>query len=469
MAAPHEYRYRLTDRYIVHEGCRPLFEGVERLVPEDAEYVVFDLDRTVHLDVTIGERIGWEIMVDPALRDSDADAEQPFFRWRRPLRSFVRLARGAHYWGLPGLVYAATVRLGGRWEPWHRLLMRTMGPGYVERVQGLLRSVLMASQAGYTAEQLERFAERAWRRWSSRLVVDASVIEAIRARCPRLRAVLLSSASTTPTVEHAAGKLGVDGFVASAVDLYPSEGKAVFSAPVGIPRWFRRGQPCFFSRPGAVLHNSAINKVSLLRMRYPQVFAPGTVSVGITDNNYGEDRSWTDHFSHVVALNSRHPFSPFVAAASPCRSIASADAAPVAAADASAGGVSAWLGTLRARVVDGSGLTSMFGDEELGRLDGLIAQLRATRERAAGGVDESIRRRLVAIGAAVGETVDRYNAASKRQKARIAREMNRQLRRARRLRAQLEQASKASWATIHRIEQLHDAAARTIAARQARA
>src|SRR5262249_21694470 len=161
--------------------------------------------------------------------------------------------------------------------------------------------------AGYSVEQLSAFCDRAWRRWQKRLVVDAGAIAAIRENCPRLKAVLLSSASTTPTVEHAARKLGVDGFVSSALDVYADGESMVYSAPIGLPRGLRVRRPRFFSRPGAVIHNSAANKVRLLRMDYPEVFASGAVSVGVTDNNYGEDRTWPDHFTHVVALNSRHP------------------------------------------------------------------------------------------------------------------------------------------------------------------
>ncbi len=466
MASARFNRFRLVDRYVVHDGCLPLVETIDRIVPEDAHYVVFDLDRTVHLEVTIGERIGWEIMVDPDLRDSDAEAERPFFEWGRPLRSLERLTRGSRYWGLPGLLYAGTVRLGDRWEPWHRLLMRRLGPGYVERVQGLLRGVLMDSQAGYAPQQLEAFAERAWRRWQSRLVVDREVLAAVRRHCPRLRAILLSSASTRPTVEHAAAKLGADGYVSSAVDLYPSADGEVFSAPVGLPAWVRRRRPRYFSRPGAVLHNASLNKVSLLRMRYPEVFAPGVVSVGVSDNNYGEDKGWPEHFSHVVALNSRHPFSPFVTTASPCRSIASLDAAP-------AGGVevakeASWLGTLEACVADSSVLSRMFGAEDLARLEGLAEQLRSVREEIATLADGSLRQRVAELGVRVAEAVDRYNAASARQKRAIARELDRLARRARRLRAELWRRNRPSWPIIERMEAMHDLAAQTLAARTVR-
>ena len=58
-------RYRLVERYLVHEGRAPLAERIDAVIPADAHYVVFDLDRTIHLGVTIGERLGWEITANP--------------------------------------------------------------------------------------------------------------------------------------------------------------------------------------------------------------------------------------------------------------------------------------------------------------------------------------------------------------------------------------------------------------------
>ncbi|RMD82304.1 MAG: hypothetical protein D6815_09560 [Candidatus Dadabacteria bacterium] len=459
-------RYRLVDRYAVYDVLRPLGETIDLVIPADAEYVVFDLDRTVHLGVTIGERIGWEIVLDPELKLSEDQALEPFFSWRRPLASLARLERGVRYWGLAGLLYAATVRLGDRFDLWHRFLLRQLGPGYVERVQELLRAVLMVSQADYTPEQLARFAARAWQRWRSRLVVDASVIERVRRRCPRLKAILLSSASTRPTVEQAAAELGVDGFVSSAVDVCRQGDRELFSGPVGVPRWLRPKRPAFFSRPGAVFHNAAVNKVSLLRMKYPEVFAPGTVSVGISDNNYGEDRTWSDYFTEVVALNSRHPFSPFVAAGSPCRSISSIDALPVGGGREQVRSLAAWLGTLEARVADRPALAKLLGADAIERLERLSEQLRAARERAGRRIDEEKRQWVAAVGARLAAAVERYNAAPAPEKTAIARELDRLARRARKVRSRLWRAARESWPIEEQIERLHDRAARALVVRQ---
>lgn len=463
---PRSPRYRYVERYVVHDSCVSLAERVGAILPRDTEFVILDLDRTVHLGVTIGERLGWEITVDPdGAGGLDAsESPRPLFSARRPLGTAQSLWRGVRYWGAPGLLYAGTVRLGDRWSAWHRFLMLVLGPGYVDRVQSLLRSVLMSSASGYTRAQLDAFCERAWRRWERRLVVDANVISAIREHCPRLRAILLSSASTEPTVAHAARKLGVDGYVSSGVDVYADGESEIYSAPIGLPRVLGRRRPRFFSRPGAVVHNAALNKVKLLHVHYPEVFAPGVVSVGITDNNYGEDRTWPDHFTHVVALNARHPFSPFVAAASPCASIQMVDALP-AALNATEKSL-AWHGKLRAGAYDRGTLSAHLGPGPLERIESAVTRLRTARERAAEAVDASCRAGLVAIGGALADAAQRYNEASARQRRAIAREMASLARRARRMRARLARASRDCARIQHELEHLHNEAARFLVSRE---
>src|SRR6185503_1515716 len=123
-------RYRLVERYVVHDGCAPLAERVANVVPADAEYVVLDLDRTIHLAITIGERLGWEIIANPIAVAGETDELRPIFSVRAPLSSLGSLMRATRYWGLAGLLYAMTVRLGDYWLAWHRSLMVTLGPAY---------------------------------------------------------------------------------------------------------------------------------------------------------------------------------------------------------------------------------------------------------------------------------------------------------------------------------------------------
>ena len=469
MNAPASPHYRLVDKYLVQQGCEPLAQRVATLIPENTDYVVFDLDRTVHLGITIGEKLGWEILVDPFLPPDEPFEEaasrlKPVVSARKPLHTLATLGRGLNHWGLPGLIYASTVRLGDRWPGWGRFLSVTVDPAYVDRVQALMRSVLMATTADYSREEVRVYAERAWRRWQSQLVVDAEVTRAIRARCPNLKGIFLSSASTAPTVEHAAEKLGADGFVSSAVDVYEVEDRSIYSAPAGIPGWFRRRRPRFFSRPGALVHNSAESKVSLLRMQYPEVFAADTVSVGISDNNYGEDRSWPNHFDHAIALNSQHPFSPMVAPDSPCQSVQLVDARPIAAPeDAPA---NPWLGTLGPSETDAGTLFGRFAEAELSKLDALTDQLRAAREKAATAVDASVRQGVANVGARLTDAVERYNESSAGQKSKIAREMNKLSAELRQKRSAISKAGRDCARIQHEIEVLHRSVAQALAARQ---
>ena len=252
-----ERGFRLVDRYTVHEGCAPLVDRVATIVPDDAQYVVLDLDRTVHLGLTIGECLGWEILSDPTASTPVIEGDG-YLNAGHPFRTLRRLGTGVRNWGLPGLVYAATVRLGDRWEIWHRALVARFGADYVERVQSSLRIALMTSASGFTHAELQNFAERAWQRWQHRLVITREVIAAIRRTCPRLRAVVLSSASTEPTVAQAALALEVDGFVSSGVDVVALTGSSgerareVYTGPSGRPRWVRMRRPELLSRPGAV-------------------------------------------------------------------------------------------------------------------------------------------------------------------------------------------------------------------------
>jgi hypothetical protein len=455
-------KLRAVESYVVHGGCAPLVERFAELVPEDAQYVILDLDRTVHFGVTLGEQLGWEALTAASNAREDAPLE-PFFAWRDPVRSTRNLALGLRRWGLAGAIYATTVKLGDRYEGWQRILASRLGATYVDRVQTMLRHVLMANVAGLTREQVDRCVDRAWRRWQQRQVVTREAIDELRRRRPRLQAVVLSSASTVPTVAHAAGQLGVDGFVASEVDLYAVESTEVYSAPAGVPIWFRKGRPEFFSRPGAVVHNAAGNKVALLRERYPEIFASSATAVGITDNNYGEDRTWSEHFAHVVSLNSRHPFSPFVGAASPCRTIQAGDSVPAA-----VGGGAArfeWLGTLAPRRLDAKRLLDEHGGHDLAMLESLLADLRSARARVSEAIDGSARMRVANLVARMNEAVDHYNAAAADQKAKLAAELNRMAREARRLESRMRTAGRSAARVQHDIEALHHRIARSVAPR----
>ena len=85
--------YRIVDAYVVRDGSLPLRERIAELFPVDTEYVVLDLDRTVHLGVTIGERLGWEIIADPLCNPAYDDALVPMFHLGSPVRSAATVLR----------------------------------------------------------------------------------------------------------------------------------------------------------------------------------------------------------------------------------------------------------------------------------------------------------------------------------------------------------------------------------------
>lgn len=472
VAAERARHFRLVDRYKVHGGRAPLGDRIREFIPPDTEYLVLDLDRTVHAGLTIGECLGWEVLSRPQGPGPEDGDTTPYLAWSRPGKASARLARGVVVWGLPGLVYALTVRLGDKWDGWHRILVRRNGADYVERMQTLMRSTLMSMTAGYTHGELQAYAARAWHRWNSRLVVTRESIDEIRRSCPGLRGIVLSSASTEPTVAHAAGELGVDGFISSAVDVIESGAgrhgdefvQDVYTGPAGLPRWITRRRPGQLSRPGAVVHNAAENKVRLLRMRYPELFGDGVVSVAVSDNNYGEDRSWSDHFTHVIGLNTKHPYSPIVRADSPCLSIQAIDAIPDRAeADASA----PTKGKLTAGEFGLADLEQRIGVDILPRLERFAERLAEMRGGSAPERDDSLRRRLAALAAGTADAVARYNEAQGAAKASIAKELARLDRHARRVRSELAKAGRHCALVECEIELLRLATGRLIAARVA--
>lgn len=447
-------RFRLVDRYTVYGGVRPLADRVAGLIPPEADYVVLDLDRTVHLGVTLGEVLGWEMLSDPdCKRPDDGRAPEPFFAARRPVGSTINFVRGLRDWGLAGLIYAGTVRLGDRWAAWDHLLARHLGSDYVDDVQAVLRSVLMARASSYTTEQLDAFADRAWRRTLDRLVIDRDVVSGIRRHCPGLKAVILSSASTAPTVAHAAAMLGVDGFVSSGVDVYEREGLRLYASPAVLSRWFMLRRPEQLSRPGAVFHNSSIGKVRLLHMHYPEVFADGVVSVGVSDNNFGEDRMWPDYFTHAVALNSKHPFSPFVGVRSPCRSISVVDAATVRGRPIEDKKL-AWHGSLADRAFGSAELEGSLGSTWRERLVELEALLQTARQRLAGSPESARRLELADLGTRFASTVELYNGCRGGERAAVARDLRRLGRQVRHTRRHVDRAAR-ECAILHHALAVH--------------
>ena len=132
--------------------------------------------------------------------------------------------------------------------------------------------------------------------------------------------IIISSASPQPILEAAKEALGVDDVIYSGTQA--AEG--YLNTPYRFSKWFGVGRPRKVSPPSEEFINASHAKIDGLLERYPDIFAPGVVSIGITDTGYGEDHCWSSHFTRVVDVNSRTPFAPIVAAASPLQEVHSA-------------------------------------------------------------------------------------------------------------------------------------------------
>jgi hypothetical protein len=183
-------------------------------------------------------------------------------------------------------------------------------------------------------------------RYARDLTVERDDLEWLRRRCPGMR-IVLSSASPREVAEIAARELGFDDAIGSS--------------------------------PGHI--NGGRAKLAELCVRYPELGAPGAVTVGISDTGYGEDHCWTEAFTHVVDVNSTSPFPPIVAARSPLRAIFSALILTRAEKEARRAG-RAWLDPRR-------GGAAVGGVREFGRqeLEVLLAPLRAAIERVSAAAD----------------------------------------------------------------------------------
>ena len=166
----------------------------------------------------------------------------------------------------------------------------------------------------------------------------------------------------------------------------------------------------------------------------------------------------------MIALNSRHPFSPFVGAASPCRTIQVVDAAPLE--SGGRGDRFRWLGTLAAREVPAPALLARFGIRELGTLEALAEELRTLRGLASDAVDVSVRTRVAGVVARLGDAVERYNGAAASDRKQIARELYALSREARRLEKSARSTGRGVARVQHEIDRLHHSIATRLAERE---
>jgi len=289
-------RRRPVERFVDHGAPLAFRELLTDALPAQTRYVVFDLDRTIHFGRNIGELLGWELCAyqtygpDTLARMEEQRGTSRFlFDFAQPRVLARYLYQGARRWARPGLHYLVWGKMAARREPLRRLSYRRFGTEPVSVVQRGPQQTLISHMQEATSEELSTLSRRLLARHTPDQVIEREDIAHIRELFPGVQ-IILASASPVEVVQAAAEMLGMDGFTGSTPDHI----------------------------------NSGAAKVEHLRERYPEMFAPGVVSVGFTDTGYGEDHVWAEHFHTVVDVNSDTPFPPLVTAASPLRALHSA-------------------------------------------------------------------------------------------------------------------------------------------------
>ncbi len=291
MSSPsHPHPLRVVDKWVDHGAPRPFRDALQEVISPQTRYVVFDLDRTMHLGHNMGELLGWELCAHQAYgREGVARLEAGrkgrfALDWAHPLKLAHYLSIGARVWAYPGLYYLLWGKMADRHRWLGRRAFRRFGPEPMRTVQRVPQLALMSHLESASQDVLRQLALQVWQRYAPDQVVHAFDIQWIRERAPDAK-IIISSASPQPTVEVAAELLGADA--------------AIFSTLTAI--------------------NSGTAKLERLLHRYEDMASAEVV--GITDTGYGEDHCWSHHFTRVVDLNSDRPFGALVPAASPVQEV----------------------------------------------------------------------------------------------------------------------------------------------------
>lgn len=318
---------RVPDRFVIHGDPIDFRELCRRAVPPTTRYLIFDLDRTLHLNRNLGELLGWELIAYwgyGAEHLKALQADRPpgrfLFHWSSPLKLLRYLMLGAREWAGPGLYYLLWGKIAAR-VTWlrHQSFLR-FGPEPVRVVQRVPQTALMHQLAEVPLTLLRDLAASVWKRHVGDQVVQREDIVWLRERCPEIR-IIISSSSPQPMLEVAAQMLGVDDVAYTAQE----EHAGYLSAPYWRDRLFSLpALPRRISPPSKMRYNSSYAKIEHLLSRFPEIADPNVESVGISDTGYGEDHCWAEYFSRVIDVNSDAPFCPVVTAKSPVQEIHSA-------------------------------------------------------------------------------------------------------------------------------------------------
>jgi hypothetical protein len=284
---------------------------LSRVLTPQTRYLVFDLDRTIHLGRNLGELLGWELtawFAYGAEHWAEAGVHGPAsrFRWDAPTPwALARyLTRGATTWAYPGLHYLLWGRILPRWTD--RGLYHAFGGEPRPEVQLMPTLALLHDLSRLPLETARSLADAVFERCAPDQVIDREDLAWAQATFPELT-VILSSASPKPMVEAAAHALGITHQVHTEVEVH--EGR--LSAP---PQWHPLlasvDAPAWICPPSAFRLNAGHRKIARLLERYPDFMEVETV--GVSDTSHGEDHPWASYFSRVVDINSPTPFPVLV-------------------------------------------------------------------------------------------------------------------------------------------------------------
>jgi hypothetical protein len=325
-------------------------ELCEQVVPPETRFVVFDLDRTLHLGRNMGELLGWEICAHLSygrhyldVLEAERVGGRVYLEHKRPMGALRYMRLAADHWIPPGLFYLIWGKIASRVHALRRHSYLRFGPEPVRAVQSIPQHALLHRIAALPLATVRELAARVWQRYRSDQTVEREDIEWLRRRCPGVR-IIISSASPQPTLEAGAAELGVDDIVYSTLEEH--EGR--LSAPCDLRRLARpEAAPHRITPPSKSRINAGRAKLDELYTRYPELRDPGVVSVGISDTGYGEDHCWAEAFTHLVDVNSTAPFPPIVPADARVRWIVSAAILTRREKDARAGGDPAFVDARR--------------------------------------------------------------------------------------------------------------------------
>jgi hypothetical protein len=287
---------RVVDRFVDHGAPLSFRELCARVLEEEHDYLILDLDKTTHLGRNLGELLEWELCAHEVYGDSVTG--RPIRRWfggrvlvdwTQPTKAARYLESGARRWAPAGMHYLVWGKLAARIPRLRRLAYNRFGSEPTSAVQRRPQMVALNHLATASEALLHELARRVWARHARDQVITRQDLDWIRARSPGIE-IILSSASPKAMLDVAVEELGAD--------------RATYSTAERI--------------------NSGRAKIEQLREICPRVFDPGVKVLGITDTSYGEDHCWTEHFACVVDINSPTPFAPIVPQASPTRAVHSA-------------------------------------------------------------------------------------------------------------------------------------------------